>query len=166
MPYPEWAETQHTIVSGTTGSGKTVLISDLVAQIRDRGERCVIYDKMGSYIRSFYDPERDVLMNPLDARAPRWVGLGATAALPYGFTVGIREERRRTGYEGRWNPFTPDGTAREDDTRILRVSAYNRAFTLKGFSPEIVLVNEARTSNAQLYGYRRDRAELRFVRQF
>ena len=72
VPYPERAETQHTIVSGTTGSGKTVLISDLVAQIRARGERCVIYDKMGSYTRSFYDPERDVLLNPLDDRAPRW----------------------------------------------------------------------------------------------
>ena len=72
VPYPEWAETQHTIVSGTTGSGKTVLISDLVAQIRDRGERCVIYDKMGTYTRFFYDSKRDVLLNPLDARAPRW----------------------------------------------------------------------------------------------
>ena len=72
IPYPERTETQHTIVSGTTGSGKTVLISDLVSQIRARGERCVIYDKMGSYTRSFFDPARDVLMNPLDARAPRW----------------------------------------------------------------------------------------------
>ena len=72
IPYPERTETQHTIVSGTTGSGKTVLISDLVAQIRARGERCVIYDKMGSYTRAFFDPDRDVLMNPLDARAPRW----------------------------------------------------------------------------------------------
>ena len=72
IPYPERTETQHTIVSGTTGSGKTVLISDLVSQIRARGERCVIYDKMGSYTRAFFDPERDVLMNPLDARAPRW----------------------------------------------------------------------------------------------
>ena len=72
IPYPERTETQHTIVSGTTGSGKTVLISDLVSQIRARGERCVIYDKMGSYTRSFYDRERDVLMNPLDGRAPRW----------------------------------------------------------------------------------------------
>ena len=72
IPYPERTETQHTIVSGTTGSGKTVLISDLVAQIRARGERCVVYDKMGSYTRSFFDPGRDVLMNPLDARAPRW----------------------------------------------------------------------------------------------
>ena len=72
IPYPERTETQHTIVSGTTGSGKTVLISDLVAQIRAKGERCVIYDKMGSYTRSFFDKDRDVLMNPLDARAPRW----------------------------------------------------------------------------------------------
>ena len=72
IPYPERTETQHTIVSGTTGSGKTVLISDLVSQIRARGERCVIYDKMGTYTRAFFDPARDVLMNPLDARAPRW----------------------------------------------------------------------------------------------
>ena len=72
IPYPTRTETQHTIVSGTTGSGKTVLISDLVAQIRARGERCVVYDKMGTYTRSFFDADRDVLMNPLDARAPRW----------------------------------------------------------------------------------------------
>ena len=75
IPYPERTETQHTIVSGTTGSGKTVLISDLVSQIRARGERCVIYDKMGSYTRAFFDPGRDVLMNPLDARAPQMVAL-------------------------------------------------------------------------------------------
>ena len=72
VPYPDRTETQHTIVSGTTGSGKTVLISDLVRQIRDKGERCVIYDKMGSYTQAFFDPNRDVLLNPLDARAPRW----------------------------------------------------------------------------------------------
>ena len=72
IPFPTRSETQHTIVSGTTGSGKTVLISDLVSQIRERGERCVVYDKMGSYTRAFFDPARDVLLNPLDARAPRW----------------------------------------------------------------------------------------------
>ena len=72
VPFPDRAETRHTIVSGTTGSGKTVLISDLVAQIRERRERCVLYDKMGSYTRSFFDSNRDVLLNPLDARSPRW----------------------------------------------------------------------------------------------
>ena len=72
IPWPQRAETQHTMVSGTTGSGKTVLISDLVSQIRQRGERCILYDKMGTYTRSFFDPSRDVLMNPLDARSPCW----------------------------------------------------------------------------------------------
>ena len=72
IPFPTRSETQHTIVSGTTGSGKTVLLSELVAQVREKGERCVIYDKMGSYTRAFFDPARDVLLNPLDARAPRW----------------------------------------------------------------------------------------------
>ncbi len=72
IPWPKGAETQHTIVSGTTGSGKTVLIADLVEQIRKRGERCVVYDKMGSYTETFFDPRQDVLLNPLDDRAPRW----------------------------------------------------------------------------------------------
>ncbi len=72
IPWPKRAETQHTMVSGTTGSGKTVLISDLVAQIRTRNERCILYDKMGSYTRLFFDPSCDVLMNPLDARSPCW----------------------------------------------------------------------------------------------
>ena len=72
IPFPERTETRHTIVSGTTGAGKTVLISDLVSQIRARGERCVVYDKMGGYTRAFFDPGQDVLLNPLDARSPRW----------------------------------------------------------------------------------------------
>ena len=72
VPWPQGAETRHTVVSGTTGAGKTVLIADLVEQIRARGERCVLYDKMGSYTETFFDPARDTLLNPLDARAPRW----------------------------------------------------------------------------------------------
>ena len=72
IPWPKKAETLHTIVSGTTGSGKTVLISDLVEQIRERGERCIVYDKMGSYTETFFDRDRDILLNPLDGRSPRW----------------------------------------------------------------------------------------------
>ena len=72
IPWRKEAETLHTIVSGTTGSGKTVLISDLVEQVRERGERCIVYDKMGSYTETFFDEKRDVLLNPLDDRSPRW----------------------------------------------------------------------------------------------
>ncbi len=92
--------------------------------------------------------------------------LGASIALPLGFTVGGSGEMRWTKYEGRWFPFTTDGSSREDRTRILQASVFNRVFTVFGFSPQFVVVNEARESNAQLYDYKRTRAELRFVRQF
>ncbi len=96
----------------------------------------------------------------------KWLRLGASFALPRGFTAGGSGEWLWTDYEGNWAPFTPDGSAREDRTRILRASLFNRAFTVFGFSPKLALVNEARASTAQLYDYRRNRAELQFVRQF
>ena len=96
----------------------------------------------------------------------RWVRLGASVALPRGFTLGGGAELRRRTYEGNWFPFTLDGAPREDRVRILSVSAFNRAFTFRGFSPQLSLVNEERKSTAQLYDYSRTRAELRFMRQF
>ena len=96
----------------------------------------------------------------------RWMRLGATAALPYGFTVGASGTLRWTGYEGNWFPFTEDGSPRSDITRHLRVFAHNRAFTVGGFSPQVSLVREDRTSTAQLHDYERTSGELRFVRLF
>ena len=49
-------------------------------------------------------------------------------------------------------------------TRSIRLNAYNRAFTVEGFSPQVSVVQEQRTSNAQLHGYERISGELRFVR--
>ena len=118
-PGPERAETQHTIVSGTTGSGKTVLISDLVSQIRKRGERCILYDKMGTYTRSFFVPARDVLMNPLDARAPLLVPL-----LRGEFPPGLRHDggRPHPPAEGHGGPLLGHGgqaTLRQRRRRAL-----------------------------------------------
>ncbi len=96
----------------------------------------------------------------------KWLRLGASLALPRGFTAGGSGEWLWTDYEGNWAPFTPDGSARQDGARILRASLFNRAFTVFGFSPKLALVNEVRESTAQLYDYRRNRAELQFVRQF
>ncbi len=94
-----------------------------------------------------------------------WLRLGTSRVLPRGFTVEASGELHRTEYEGNWSPFT-DGSSREDRTRIVRLSVSNRAFTLHGFSPQLQFVNERRNSNAQLYGYDRNRLELQFVRQF
>ena len=98
--------------------------------------------------------------------ARRWARAGVTVALALGFTVGAGGELRWAAYEGNWFPFVSDGAPREDRIRSLRASVHNRAFTLYGFSPQLSLVNEVRTTNAQLYDYGRTGGELRFVRQF
>ncbi len=72
IPYPAGTPTTHTIICGTTGSGKTTLLADLIAQIRKNGDRAIIYDKMGSFVGRFYDPSKDVICNPFDARSPSW----------------------------------------------------------------------------------------------
>ena len=98
--------------------------------------------------------------------ATGWGRLGASVLLPFGFTVSGSGEFRWTQYEGDWGFYTPGGESREDRTRILRASVYNRAFTAYGFSLQLVVTNEARETNAQLYDYKRTNVELRFVRQF
>lgn len=96
----------------------------------------------------------------------RWLRAGITAALPWGFTVGASSTLRWADYEGNWFPFTTDGSSRRDLTRSFRVNVFNRGFTVGGFSPQVSLVHEDRTSNAQLHDYERNFAELRFVRLF
>ncbi len=98
-----------------------------------------------------------------------WLGTGISVILPLGFNVGAGAEMRWSDYhesEGHWFPNIDDGSKREDRTRSLRASVHNRGFTLAGFSPELVVVNEERETNAQLYDFKRTRGEVRFVRQF
>ena len=93
--------------------------------------------------------------------------LGATLALPAGFTVGLRASLQRTEYQGRgFAHRTIDRKSREDETQTVSVSVHNRAVTVLGFSPRLSLVREERETNAQALDYDRNRAELSFVRQF
>ena len=93
--------------------------------------------------------------------------LGATLALPAGFTVGARGALRWTDYGGRGTAHhTIDGEPREDRTTTVSLSVHNRAVTVLGFSPRLSLVREERETNAQTLDYDRNRAELSFVRLF
>ena len=94
-------------------------------------------------------------------------GLGATLALPAGFSVGLRAALQRTEYQGQgFAHNTIDREPREDETRTLSLSVHNRAVTVLGFSPRLSLIREERDTNAQALDYERNRAELSFVRQF
>ena len=96
----------------------------------------------------------------------RWGRVGASVLLPWGFTVGGAVTLRWTDYRGNWAPFVLGGGKRRDLTRSIRLNVHNRAFTVGGFSPQVSMVQEERTSNAQLHGYDRLSGELRFVRLF
>lgn len=70
--WPKGGETLHTLITGSTGSGKTVAMLDLMDQIESRNGKAVIYDKMGSFVPYFYRPNRDVILNPFDERSADW----------------------------------------------------------------------------------------------
>lgn len=69
---PVSAEIKHTFVIGRTGAGKTLLTNNIVDGIRKRGNRAIIYDYKGDYVSRFYNPETDLLFNPLDSRSVNW----------------------------------------------------------------------------------------------
>ena len=92
--------------------------------------------------------------------------LSASYALPLGFTVGASASVSRSFYQADWSYLTLGSRKRKDLTRSYQLSAFNRAFTLFGFSPQLVLIQEERESNAQFYDYERLRGELRVVRLF
>lgn len=70
--YPWRLEPSHAMLIGTTGTGKTVAISAMIEEARAKGQNCVVFDLTGAFIEQFYDPRRDVILNPLDARCPQW----------------------------------------------------------------------------------------------
>ena len=66
-------ETKHFKMLGTTGTGKSTAIRELLTGALSRGDRAVIADPDGGYLGLFYDPTRgDVILNPFDPRAARW----------------------------------------------------------------------------------------------
>ena len=72
IPYPWRLEQSHTMLIGTTGTGKTTQLRSLVSQLRARGHRAVIFDLTGTFVESFYRPETDKILNPMDNRCTPW----------------------------------------------------------------------------------------------
>lgn len=73
VPIQPVDETKHFKMLGTTGTGKSTAIRELLAGALNRGDRAVIADPDGGYISRFYDASRgDVILNPFDPRAHAW----------------------------------------------------------------------------------------------
>jgi type IV secretory pathway TraG/TraD family ATPase VirD4 len=73
VPFPRRLETRHMAMVGTTGSGKTTVLRQLLDGIAARGEAALVYDTSGEFIAHYYRPEcGDIILNPFDARCVYW----------------------------------------------------------------------------------------------
>jgi type IV secretory pathway TraG/TraD family ATPase VirD4 len=70
-------ETKHFKLIGTTGTGKSTAIRELLEGALARGDRAVIADPDGGYLNTFYNAGRgDVILNPFAAASAKWNLLG------------------------------------------------------------------------------------------
>ncbi len=73
VPIPRRIETRHFAFLGTTGSGKTTALRQMLDGIERRGEAALVYDTSGEFIAHYYNPARgDIILNPFDARCTFW----------------------------------------------------------------------------------------------
>lgn len=72
VPLRAHSETLHILMSGAQGTGKSQQFFSLMRQVRQRGQKMMVYDPSSEFTRTFYRPGIDILMNPLDARSPNW----------------------------------------------------------------------------------------------
>lgn len=71
---PRREEFEGVLLLGDPGTGKTQLIHQMIAQARLRtpAEAGVVFDPACEFLRAHFDPETDVVLNPLDERFAYW----------------------------------------------------------------------------------------------
>ncbi|MDA8260644.1 MAG: type IV secretion system DNA-binding domain-containing protein [Betaproteobacteria bacterium] len=72
LPIPHSMEHRGWLLSGAPGTGKTVVITGMLDTIIPRGDSGFVADRSGIYLSRYYNPERDVILSPLDARGVDW----------------------------------------------------------------------------------------------
>lgn len=72
IPIPWEGEPSHFLIAGSPGTGKSVTYKEMLATIRSRKERAIVYDPSGEFTELFYREGKDVLLNPMDKRSESW----------------------------------------------------------------------------------------------
>lgn len=72
LPLVKGTETQHILITGGTGSGKTNCLHHLLTSIRKQKQRAIIVDTTGILTERYYREGKDIILNPLDPRGAPW----------------------------------------------------------------------------------------------
>jgi type IV secretory pathway TraG/TraD family ATPase VirD4 len=73
VPVEPLDETKHFKLIGTTGTGKSTAIREILRSALARGDRAVIADPDGGYLDRFFEESRgDLILNPFDRRSRGW----------------------------------------------------------------------------------------------
>lgn len=83
LPLVKGSENYHKLITGSSGSGKTNCIYEFIEQIRDRGDKVFCIDLTGSFIAPYFQ-EKDLILNPHDARSVKWLPW-VDCKLPYDY---------------------------------------------------------------------------------
>lgn len=107
VPFSAKFETRHTLLAGTTGSGKTRVIHQILQPTRKTDARAICVDVGGALVSRYWRGEGsgDIILNPRDARSVAWsplaeindlddIPLIASAIIPDG-----------TGSSAEWNKY-------------------------------------------------------------
>ncbi|WP_375327477.1 type IV secretion system DNA-binding domain-containing protein [Candidatus Tisiphia endosymbiont of Nemotelus uliginosus] len=73
LPLVKSSERQHLLLTGTTGTGKTNTLNELLPQIRAQKERAIIVDLTGTFVERFFNPKIDKLLNPFEKNSQHWL---------------------------------------------------------------------------------------------
>jgi type IV secretory pathway TraG/TraD family ATPase VirD4 len=71
VPVPLACEPSHFLFAGSTNTGKSVAIDELLSSALARGDRCIVIDPNGHALARFAK-KGDQVLNPFDRRSPGW----------------------------------------------------------------------------------------------
>jgi hypothetical protein len=74
LTVPREEENEGLLLLGDPGTGKSQILHQLLDEItsREQFEAVVCYDPVGEFVEQHFNPETDIILNPLDARSWYW----------------------------------------------------------------------------------------------
>lgn len=65
-------ESQHLLITGGTGTGKTNCLHHILKQIRRLGQKAIIVDTTGMFVNRYYSPDKDFILSPFHKLSVKW----------------------------------------------------------------------------------------------